>query len=149
MDKERIKALLAAHMPSFHMHHQDYFLPCSVEWFLERSQLMLDVDAVRSCPMEAKTEISFLIARQIANMQDENGEPQSRRVLLPKGKCTAADIAAAQHARENGGLHLELDPACRCGPSPVPNYVTLLRKYRFPRAAGPGYFQGCRKLSLK
>ena len=63
MNNERVKALLAAHMPSFHMHHQDNFLPCSVEWFLERSELTLDVNAVRPCPMKAILEVNSPFAK--------------------------------------------------------------------------------------
>ena len=40
---ERIKELVALHAPVLHMHPADRFMPCSVEWFMQRSELWLDL----------------------------------------------------------------------------------------------------------
>ncbi len=37
----RLKQLVAQHAPVLCMHHRDAFMPCSVEWFMDHSELWL------------------------------------------------------------------------------------------------------------
>ena len=39
LSHEDIKALVAAHTPVMYMHPADKFMPCSAEWFMQRSCL--------------------------------------------------------------------------------------------------------------
>ena len=48
----RLKELVAQHAPVLHMHPRDDFMPCSVEWFMDHSELWLLGDTeVRYCLM--------------------------------------------------------------------------------------------------
>ncbi len=42
---EKLKQVIAQYTPVLHLHHKERYLPCSVEWYLERSQLW-HVDAL-------------------------------------------------------------------------------------------------------
>lgn len=42
---EKLKQIIAQYTPVLHLHHKERYLPCSVEWYLERSQLW-HVDAL-------------------------------------------------------------------------------------------------------
>ena len=37
----RLKEFVAQHAPVLHMHPRDAFMPCSVEWFMDHSELWL------------------------------------------------------------------------------------------------------------
>ena len=37
----RLKELVAQHAPVLYMHPRDAFMPCSVEWFMDHSELWL------------------------------------------------------------------------------------------------------------
>ena len=56
LDVQRVKQLVAAHCPILHLHHEEQFLPCSAEFFLEHSDLMLvnpaaDTQVVMLCSL--------------------------------------------------------------------------------------------------
>ena len=41
LDMDRVKRLLAENAPELYMHPADRFMPCSVEWFMNHSELWL------------------------------------------------------------------------------------------------------------
>jgi len=36
---EKLKQVIAQYTPVLHLHHKERYLPCTVEWYLQRSQL--------------------------------------------------------------------------------------------------------------
>lgn len=55
LDQEYIMKLVARHAPVLHMHHRDAFMPCSVEWFMDHSELWL-----RSTGVSPSSLMSFV-----------------------------------------------------------------------------------------
>ncbi len=52
---ENLKQVIAQFTPVLHLHHKELYLPCSVEWFFERSQLWLvePVENVSLCTSDS------------------------------------------------------------------------------------------------
>ena len=53
---DRLRQVIARYTPVLHLHHEEQYMPCSVEWYMERSQLWLEepVDNVGFIHMFAK-----------------------------------------------------------------------------------------------
>lgn len=98
---DRLCELVARHAPAFHLHHKDAFMPCTVEFFMENSQLM-------------------------AARPGSNGEQCT--VLLPRGAVCAETLLELQRAHPHPArLWLELDTAARRGsPQVRPRLLIIL-----------------------
>ncbi|DBB03551.1 TPA: hypothetical protein ACH3X3_010894 [Trebouxia sp. C0006] len=87
---EKLKQVIAQYTPVLHLHHKERYLPCTVEWYLQRSQLW-HVDAL-----------------------DEK-MPTKRTLVLDKGQVNVKDLLEVQVKYPQWQLHLEIDPAARTG----------------------------------
>ena len=39
---ERLRQVIAQYTPVLHLHEEERYLPCSVDWYIQRSQLWLE-----------------------------------------------------------------------------------------------------------
>ena len=39
---ERLRQVIARYTPMLHLHEEESYLPCSVDWYIQRSQLWLE-----------------------------------------------------------------------------------------------------------
>lgn len=102
---EKLKQIIAQYTPVLHLHHKERYLPCSVEWYLERSQLW-HVDAL-----------------------DEK-MPTKRTLVLDKGQVNVKDLLEVQVKYPQWQLHLQIEPPARTGMpqselNKVPLYVAV------------------------
>ncbi|KAK9838661.1 hypothetical protein WJX74_000956 [Apatococcus lobatus] len=85
-----IQQLVATYTPIMYMHPADKFMPCSTEWFMERSCL----EAAVPLP---KDQVEW-------------------EVLIERGQVTIPQLLEKQEQNPGRALRLTLDPAARCGP---------------------------------
>lgn len=101
---ERLQQVIAQYTPVLHLHEDERYLPCSVEWYFERSQLWLE--------------------------EPVDNEPPKRTLLLDRGKVNASQLLEVQQHHPQRQLHLEIEPLARSGMQQgeldeVPLYVVV------------------------
>ena len=55
---ERLRQIIAQYTPVLHLHEDEMYLPCSVDWYMERSQLWLEE------PIEHVSKAAFVPANR-------------------------------------------------------------------------------------
>ena len=60
---DRLRQVIARYTPVLHLHHEEQYLPCSVQWYMERSQLWLE---------EPVDKVGFAYCEAIACKQNVN-----------------------------------------------------------------------------
>ena len=85
---EWLKRVVARHLPDFYLHHDDAYMPCSAEFFMEHSEL-------KGC-------------------RHDNGQIIT---LAPRGSLAGPVLRQLQkdHGSECSHLWMDLDPEARCG----------------------------------
>ena len=87
IELEWLKRAIARHVPQFHLHPHDRYMPCSVEYFMQHSEL---------------------------RSQSPDG---TTAVLVPRGALTGSVLCGHQDHYPNHRLWMELDPDARKGES--------------------------------
>lgn len=84
-----LQEVVARHAPVLHLHPADAFMPCTVEFFMEHSELVA--------------------------LYPAHGGGRERVAVAPRGAVHAEALLEAQAAHPHARLRLELDPAARRG----------------------------------
>lgn len=84
-----LQEVVARHVPVLHLHPADAFMPCTVEFFMEHSELVA--------------------------LYPAHGGGRERVAVAPRGAVHAEALLEAQAAHPHARLRLELDPAARRG----------------------------------
>lgn len=102
--EDRLRQVIAQYTPVLYLHPDERYLPCSVDWYFERSQLWRE--------------------EPVAN------ETSRRTLLLSKGQVNAAQLLEIQQHHPHHQLHIEIEPLARHGMQrseldDVPLYVVV------------------------
>lgn len=113
LTRDDIKHLVAAYTPIMYMHPADKFMPCSAEWFMERSCLEAAGPVVNgevrvlSCCIEASC--SGLSKQQVfTSCVRHGGMARKLRDCVSKGQVLAArwNAGICSHATGHSGVHM-------------------------------------------
>ncbi|KAL3155815.1 hypothetical protein ABBQ32_012827 [Trebouxia sp. C0010 RCD-2024] len=101
---ERLQQVIAQYTPVLYLHEEERYLPCSVDWYIKRSQLWLEEPV-------------------------EHGAPR-RTLLLDSGQVDAGKLLEVQQHHPHHQLRLEIEPLARPGMpqselDEVPLYVVV------------------------
>ncbi|DBA67866.1 TPA: hypothetical protein ACH3X2_014210 [Trebouxia sp. C0005] len=102
--EDRLRQVIAQYTPVLHLHPDERYLPCSVDWYFKRSQLWRE--------------------EPVAN------ETPRRTLLLDKGQVNAAQLLEIQQHHPHHELRIEIEPLARhgmqrCELDEVPLYVVV------------------------
>lgn len=76
---ERLQQVIARYTPVLHLHEEERYLPCSVDWYIKRSQLWLEEPVEHVSKFLGHLVIFLVLAACVASLHVANGFAQILR----------------------------------------------------------------------